>query len=114
MDLLFYLAFIAAVAVLVGETLVLIKTDKYWPLSVDDYLVSAGLLIGAFTLGSALGAVILLVSWSFMAGNAYAMLFTRMDPKTGSRERLGLLVIMALTAVIGVFLTGNHLLDVVS
>lgn len=89
----------------IGETLVLIRTDKYWPLSVDDYVVCAVLAYTAFTFDEPLSRGLMLVAWAFMAGNLYAMLFTRMDPKTGTRERLGILTVLMLAAMAGAAMT---------
>lgn len=89
----------------IGETLVLVKTDKYWPLSIDDYLVCALLAYSALTLSQALSPLLMLCAWAFMGGNLYAMLFTRMDPNGGSRERLTALAVLMLCAFAGVALT---------
>jgi hypothetical protein len=89
----------------IGETLVLIKTDKYWPLSLDDYAVCALLAYTALTLSNPLSPLLMLIAWTFMAGNLYAMLFTRMDPNGGTRERLGALTILMLCAFGGIALT---------
>jgi len=40
-----------------------------------------------------------------MAGNLYAMLFTRMDPKTGTRERLGALTVLLVAALLGIVMS---------
>ena len=34
---------ICALALFIGETLVVIKTNKYWPLSLDDYIAVVAL-----------------------------------------------------------------------
>lgn len=79
----------------------MIRTNKYWPLSVDDYLACALLVYSACTLEQTLSQLLMLVAWSFMSGNLYAMLFTRMDPQGGSRERLGALTLMLLLSLVG-------------
>ncbi|MGI9283389.1 MAG: hypothetical protein ACR2PX_27675 [Endozoicomonas sp.] len=94
-------ALLFAVALIIGETLVVLKTNKYWPLSLDDYLASVA-LIGMALLGHRMKAQFLLpVVWAFICGNLYAMLFTRLDPVTGSGERIGLLVVALSAAVAG-------------
>lgn len=100
-DFLFGLALLVSVILAIGETLVLVKTDKYWPLSVDDYIACALLAHSALTLEQTSSQVLMLATWSMMAGNLYAMLFTRMDPNGGTRERLGALAALLISSVIG-------------
>ena len=94
MEFLKYYALVVATLLTIGETLILIRTDKYWPLSLDDYLVCAVLFYSALTLDHPMSQVLMLIAWGFMVGNLYAMLFTRLDPNGGSRERLGALGLM--------------------
>lgn len=108
-EVLVYLAIVTAVVLSIGETLILIKTDKYWPLSVDDYLVCIGLAYSALTFENFLSPFIMLISWCFMAGNLYAMLFTRLDPNGGTRERLAALSVLLIVSVVGTLLTLQHL-----
>ncbi|MBB6520259.1 hypothetical protein [Pseudoteredinibacter isoporae] len=111
LDVLFYFALVVAVILTIGETLVLVKTDKYWPLSLDDYAVCALLAFSAFNVTDIFGLVLMLVAWAFMAGNLYAMLFTRMDPNGGTRERLGALAVLLLCALAGGAMTALELID---
>lgn len=113
-DFLFYFALFIAIVLTIGETLVLVKTDKYWPLSVDDYAVCGLLAFSAFNLDSGFGLALMLLAWSFMAGNLYAMLFTRMDPHGGTRERLGALAVLMVCALIGAGLTANEITVLIS
>lgn len=105
MDPLAIFALAIAIFLTIGETLVVVKTEKYWPLSVDDYVVCALLAYSALTFEQALSPLIMLCAWLFMAGNLYAMLFTRMDPNGGTRERLGALTGLLLCALLGGALT---------
>ncbi len=100
-DFLFVFALLIAVVLTIGETLVLVRTDKYWPLSMDDYAVCLALAVSAFQLDQLWGQLMMLVAWVFMAGNLYAMLFTRMDPNGGTRERLGALTVLMFCAIAG-------------
>ncbi|GAA6151336.1 hypothetical protein [Pseudoteredinibacter isoporae] len=111
LDVLFYFALIVAVVLTIGETLVLVKTEKYWPLSLDDYAACALLAFSAFNLNQLYGLVMMLVAWTFMAGNLYAMLFTRMDPNGGTRERLGALAILLVCALAGGAMTALELIN---
>lgn len=111
LDVLFYFALVVAVVLTIGETLVLVKTDKYWPLSLDDYAVCGLLAFSAFNLSEVYGLVLMLLAWAFMAGNLYAMLFTRMDPNGGTRERLGALAVLLLCAIAGGAMTALELIN---
>ena len=99
------LAFGVAAFLTIGETLVLIKTDKYWPLSLDDYLVCGLLFYSALTFENYSSLIVMIVAWALMAGNLYAMLFTRLDPKTGTRERIPALAVLLVLAVLGLGLS---------
>ncbi|WP_281648849.1 hypothetical protein [Parendozoicomonas sp. Alg238-R29] len=95
-------ALVFAAVLAVGETLVIFKTNKYWPLSLDDYL--AVLTLAGLALASKKSPRFLALTpsvWAFVAGNLYAMLFTRLDPVHGSGERIGLLVVALSAAVAG-------------
>ena len=107
-----FFAVLVAVILIVGETLILVRTDKYWPLSLDDYLACLLLLYAAYSFEFLLGKVLMLIAWCFMAGNLYAMLFTRLDPITGTRERLGALAALLIAVSIGAFLTAITLLEI--
>ncbi len=93
-----YAVFIALLLI-AGETWVVLTTDKYWPLSADDYVACIALLIAAKWVNSANKLPWLIIIWTFMFGNLYAMLFTRLAPG-GSGERIellaGLLAMLAL------------------
>lgn len=110
-DLLFYFSLVVAVVLTIGETLVLLRTDKYWPLSLDDYAVCALLAFSAFNLSSSFGPVLMLLAWAFMGGNLYAMLFTRMDPNGGTRERLGALAVLMTCALAGAGITSLEIIS---
>ena len=104
-----FFAVLVAVILIVGETLILVRTDKYWPLSLDDYLACLLLLYAAYSFEFLLGKVLMLIAWCFMAGNLYAMLFTRMDPVTGTRERLVPLAALMTASLAGGALTLFHI-----
>ena len=100
-DFLMIFAFVVAAVLVIGETMVLVKTDKYWPLSVDDYVACALLIYTGLTLEQSTSQYLMLATWSLMAGNLYAMLFTRMDPNGGTRERLGALAALLCSSLVG-------------
>jgi hypothetical protein len=86
-----------ALAVVVVETRVLLRREKYWPLAADDYAIAA-LLVGAAALGS---PVALAVGWSVALGSLYATLFSRLDPAYGGTKKWRLLVVAMLVAGVG-------------
>lgn len=104
-------ALVIAVVLTIGETLVLTRTNKYWPLSLDDYAVCLALGYSGLTLDKPLSQLIMLVAWAFMAGNLYAMLFTRMDPNGGTRERLAALAVLLSASLIGIYCTTQLILS---
>lgn len=106
-----YYALLVAAVLIIGETLVVIRTNKYWPLSLDDYLACGLLIYSSLTLEQLLSQLLMLLTWGFMAGNLYAMLFTRMDPDGGSRERLAALAIMMCLSLLGAVATVTVLLN---
>lgn len=106
-----YYALAVAVLLTIGETLVVIRTTKYWPLSLDDYLACALLAYSALTFEQAASPLLMLIAWAFMSGNLYAMLFTRMDPNGGTRERLGALALLLVLSLTGIAATAIHLLN---
>jgi hypothetical protein len=91
---------IVALILIAGETWVVLTTNKYWPLSLDDYLACLGLIIGAQLIKQARQLPWLMCVWLFMFGNIYAMLFNRLDPVSGTGERITLLI--GLLGVIGI------------
>jgi len=111
MDILGYYTLAVAILLIIGETLIVIKTDKYWPLSLDDYAVCGILLYGAFNMEQNHSLLLMIGAWCFMLGNLYAMLFTRMDPNGGSRERLGALVLLLGFGLLGLIASTQRLIS---
>jgi hypothetical protein len=105
LDFVQYFAFIVALILTIGETVIVVRTTKYWPLSMDDYVACALLIYSACTLEQSLSQLLMLMTWAFMIGNLYAMLFTRLEPQGGSRERLGALTVMLLLSLVGAIST---------
>ena len=91
-----YSTVVLAIILIIGETIVLLNTDKYWPLSVDDYIAASCLIISAYLSTDFKYWPFMIASWAFVLGNMYAMLFSRLDPIYGSGERIMLLVVINL------------------
>lgn len=98
-------ALLFALALAIGETLVLWRTDKFWPLSLDDYLIVAILASAAFKPFTRTRGVVLCGAWCAAVGNSYAMLFGRLDPVWGSGQRIGLLILLLSAALLGLALS---------
>ncbi len=95
-------ALLFAFVLAVGETLVIIKTNKYWPLSLDDYIAIAVLAGLAWNSQKSPKLLAMIPAvWAFVVGNLYAMLFTRLDPVFGSGERISLLIVALAAATAG-------------
>ena len=103
---------ILSVLLIIGETVVLLKTDKYWPLSLDDYFAATCLIVFAWLSNNSRYLQYLVASWAFVLGNMYAMLFNRLDPVYGCGERINLLIAINLIAlfflIFSVFVTRSQ------
>lgn len=96
-----YAALIAALLI-AGETWVVITTNKYWPLSLDDYIACACLIASAALIKKAQQLPWLIGIWMFMFGNIYAMLFNRLDPVSGTGERINILIGLLVIISVGI------------
>lgn len=96
---------ILSLFLIIGETVVLLKTDKFWPLSLDDYFIAIVLIIVAYCSNNNKFIPYLTAGWAFVLGNMYAMLFTRLDPIHGSGERVGLLILVNIIALLFLILS---------
>ena len=90
---------ISALALALGETWFVLTTDKYPPLWLDDYFAAAALLAAAYWFGKTYGPALLLASWTFVLGNLYAMLFTRLEPVNPPDRPWALLAVLVLWAL---------------
>ena len=91
---------ILSVLLIVGETMVLLKTDKFWPLSLDDYFAAIFLIVFSMLSKKNKYLPYLIAGWAFVLGNMYAMLFNRLDPVFGSGERINLLIAINIVALL--------------
>ncbi len=94
-------SYVFIVLMSIAETWVLLSTDKYWPLSLDDYAGIAVLLYATVCIPIERRYLWLMVTYALLAGNIYAMLFTRLDPIYGSGERIGGLIFILIYLSIG-------------
>ncbi|OQX33542.1 MAG: hypothetical protein B0D91_14145 [Oceanospirillales bacterium LUC14_002_19_P2] len=88
-----YLALAYAWVLGIGETFVFITTNKYWPLTFDDYIAVAFMLLVVRMARNELSIVLLPVGWAFVVGNFYAMLFMRLEANFNSSERLDVITV---------------------
>ncbi len=89
----------------IGETVVLMTTNKYWPLSLDDYLGMTALAYCTFFVKAPARYLWMIVCYAAMAGNIYAMLFNRLDPVYGSGERIIPLIVILVYLSVGLALS---------
>jgi len=90
---------VLSLLLIIGETLVLLNTDKFWPLSLDDYFAAIVLIVISMLSKENKYLPYLIAGWAFVLGNMYAMLFNRLDPVYGSGERINLLIGINLVAL---------------
>lgn len=94
------------VLLFLGETAVVLTTDKYWPLSFDDYVAIGMLLVSLRSLESLKGQLLQLVTWAYMSGKLYTMVFVRLDPAAVPDQPVLALTILLAEAIIGLVLSG--------
>lgn len=82
--------------VVIGESLTLLLTNKYWPQGLDELAFSLALFVLTSRPLDATRLTLMFGSFWFLFGSLYTMYFSRVDPSGGTGERLaGLLVLMA-------------------
>lgn len=82
--------------VVIGESLTLILTTKYWPQGMDELAFSLSLFALTARPLNTKRLTLMFGSFWFLFGSLYTMFFSRLDPNGGTGERLaGLLVLMA-------------------
>lgn len=96
-----YYSLAFSVALIIGEVIVMLSTEKYWPLSLDDFIGVAALLAAIVINLKHSAAGLYLASWTFITGNIYAVLFMRLDPVTGSGERIALVSLVLGASLVG-------------
>ena len=90
----------SALGMAAGETWFVVTTDKYAPLWLDDYFAVIAMLISVYLWRHAYGPALLLASWTFVLGNLYAMLFTRLEPVNPPDRPWILLSVLVIWALI--------------
>lgn len=98
-----------AAVIVVGEALVLARTDKYWPQGMDEFAFAAALMSLASRPLTEARLSLMLAAWCFLFGSLYTMLFSRLDPHGGSGERLAGLVLLMAACVAGAAWTWQRL-----
>ena len=93
------------VLLFLGETAVLLTTDKYWPLSLDDYVAIAVLLASLRYIDRLKGQLMQLGIWAYMSGKLYTMVFVRLDPGTAAEQPVLALTLLLAEAIIGLVVT---------
>lgn len=100
-----YFSLLFASLLFIGETIVVLTTNKPLALSLDDYIVIISLLIFAARPFNRARLAGLLATWTFAAGALWVMLIHRMPP-LGEGERLAALAGAFAAAVIGTLWSG--------
>jgi hypothetical protein len=82
--------------VVIGESLTLLLTNKYWPQGMDELAFSLSLFVLTARPLTTQRLTLMFGSFWFLFGSLYTMFFSRLDPNGGTGERMaGLLVLMA-------------------
>jgi hypothetical protein len=82
--------------VVIGESLTLLLTSKYWPQGMDELAFSLSLFVLTARSLTTQRLTLMFGAFWFLFGSLYTMFFSRLDPNGGTGERLaGLLVLMA-------------------
>ena len=94
------------VLLFLGETAVLLTTDKFWPLSVDDYIAIAVLLWSLRALERLQGQLLQLATWAYLSGKFYTLVFVRLDPARDTSEPVFALTLLLAEALVGLLIVG--------
>ena len=96
LDYLRIYVWVLCTVVVLGESLTLLLTNKYWPQGMDELAFSLSLFVLTARPLDAKRLTLMFGSFWFLFGSLYTMFFSRLDPNGGTGERLaGLLVLMA-------------------
>jgi hypothetical protein len=90
------------VLLFLSETAVLVMTDKFWLFSVDDYIAIIVLLLSLRSLRLLQGQLLQLVTWGYLSGKFYTLIFVRLNPAMDTSEpvlALSVLLIEVLTGL---------------
>ena len=90
----------SALGMALGETWFVVTTDKYPPLWLDDYFAATAMLISVALWQRTYGPALVLASWTFVLGNLYAMLFTRLEPVNPPDRPWMLLAVLVVWALL--------------
>jgi len=94
------------VLLFLSETAVLLNTEKFWPLSADDYVAIALLLWSLRLLDRLHGQLLQLATWGYLSGKFYNLLFVRLDLAEDASAAVLALAFLFAEAVLGLILVG--------
>lgn len=91
---------LSAIGLIIGESWFVFMTDKFVPLWIDDYFIAGIMLVAVYYWSRNFGPALAFASWTFIFGNLYAMLFTRLEPINPEGRPWLLLAILVVWALI--------------
>ncbi len=95
--------------VVIGESLTLLLTQKYWPQGMDEFAFALTLLVLCARPLDTQRLSLMFGTWWFLFGSLYTMFFSRLDPHGGTGERLGGLLALMAACLVGAAWTWRRL-----
>ena len=92
------------VLLFLSETAVLVMTDMFWLFSVDDYIAIIVLLLSLRSLRLLQGQLLQLVTWGYLSGNFYTLIFVRLNPAMDTSEPVLALSVLLIEVLAGLTL----------
>jgi hypothetical protein len=92
------------VLLFLSETAVLVMTDKFWLFSVDDYIAIIVLLLSLRSLRLLQGQLLQLVTWGYLSGKFYTLIFVRLNPAMDTSEPVLALSVLLIEVLAGLTL----------
>jgi hypothetical protein len=93
-------SFISAIGIILGESYFIFTTNKFLPLWLDDYFIAMCMLFALYIKDAVASRALVFASWTFIFGNLYAMLFSRLEPINPEGRPWMLLAILVVWAFI--------------
>jgi hypothetical protein len=92
------------VLLFLSETAVLVMTDKFWLFAVDDYIAIIVLLLSLRSLRLLQGQLLQLVTWGYLSGKFYTLIFVRLNPAMDTSEPVLALSVLLIEVLAGLTL----------
>ena len=101
-----HLAWVYALGLAIGETIISWGNWQFAPLFIIDYLVSVCLLLAFYSTRNGDKVYTLLAAWAFASGVFYMDLFVNIDPGMPANLRCSMVVVWLIVLVLVLALVG--------